>query len=147
MKKLILIVIATCSILSCSNEDEKLEEQKFDSEKYPQKWKLIKMKGSLINYERTGKNMSFQEYYLLKSDGTFLKHREHNGTNYEVSGSFSIVDYNDYKFVELVHEMDNEIIANCDSGKTENLWLKSENELKGTWDTCDGPKLDYKRVE
>lgn len=146
MKKLILIVLAACTIISCS-EEEQFEEQKFDSEKYPQNWKLVKMTGSWTNSVSTGKNMDWQEYYLLKSDGTFSKHRERNGAISEVSGTFSIVNREDDKFVQLVHETNNEIIANCYSNQTESLWLKSDIELMNTWHACDGPKLEYKRVE
>lgn len=147
MKKLILILFVICSIVSCSKDDDLKEEQAFDIEKYPQKWKLVKMTGSWTNSVSTGKSMEWQEYYLLKSDGTFIKHRDHDGTISEVSGTFSIVNSEDDKFVQLVHETDNEIIVNCYSDQTESLWLKSENELRGTADACDWPKLEYKRVE
>ena len=141
MKTLFLILLTTCSILSCTKDES------FDNEQYPQKWTLTKMTGSFINSESTREDMEWQEYYILKSDGTFIKHRERDGIYSDASGTYSIINIDNEKFVDLIHEIESEIIANCYANQTESLWIKSEKKLIGTWNACDGPGLEYKRVE
>lgn len=146
MKKLILLVLATCTLLSCSTDEPEVDKV-FDADKYPQKWKLVKITGSWSNSVSTGSNMDWQEHYILKSDGTFTKHREQDGASFDVSGTFSIVENSEAKFIELVHEVNNEIIVNCYSDESESLRLKSGINLINTAHACDWPKLEYKRVE
>ncbi|MBE9491359.1 MAG: hypothetical protein IMY70_00620 [Bacteroidetes bacterium] len=141
MKNLIFISILTCTLFSCSKDDE------FDFEQYPQKWQLIKMTGQIPNSETTGTNMEWQEYYILNSNGTFTKSRERRGILTEVSGTFVFKDLSDKKYLELTYESDNAIIGSCFSEPGESLWLKSENRLMGTWSYCDGPGLEYERIK
>jgi hypothetical protein len=72
MNKLFLFLIA-CTLASCSKE--------FDSDKFPQEWKLITMTtNQMINPTViTGADMEWQETYTLKSDGTFTKSRNWDG--------------------------------------------------------------------
>ncbi|MET2986419.1 hypothetical protein [Aureibaculum conchae] len=146
MKKFIFFVLATCTILSCST-DEPEDDKVFDADKYPQKWKLVKITGSWTNIETTGENMEWQENYILNDDGTFTKHREQGKESFNVPGTFSIVEHNGEKFLELVHEVDTNLIVNCYSNQTESLWLKSDINLINTAGACDWPKLEYKQVE
>lgn len=141
MKNSLLVLLVICLSFSCSKDDN------FDPGKYPQKWTLVKMTGQISNSETTGENMEWQEYYLLKSDGTFIKNRVRDGIDYEESGSFTFADKTDGKFLELTYDADNEIIGSCNANQTESLWLKSENKLVGTWSYCDGPGLEYERKE
>lgn len=135
---LLLIIFAT---FSCSKDEN------FDTDKYPQKWALVRMYGQIPTSETTGKNMEWQEYYFLKSDGSFFKHRERNGIDYEGSGSFTFVYETGEKFLILTYDSVNVIIGSCDANQTESLWLKSDSKLVGTWSYCDGPGLEYEREE
>lgn len=141
MKKSFLILFTLCAVFSCSKDNS------FNIDKYPQKWTLVKMTGQIPNSERTGENMGWQEYYLLKSDGTFIKHRERDGINYDVSGNFKFLSTTSGTLLELTHDTENAIIGNCYSHQTEQLSLKSINKLVGTWQMCDGPGLEYERKE
>ena len=47
MKKIIPVFILIAVLLSCS------KDEKFDIEKYPQKWQLVKMSGQVPNSETT----------------------------------------------------------------------------------------------
>lgn len=141
MKSLLVMFLIICATLSCSKDEN------FDPDKYPQKWVLVKMTGQIPNSETTGENMEWQEYYLLNPEGSFMKHREREGIEYEAAGSFTWVDETSGKFLELTFNADNEIIGNCFPTPTETLWLKSEDKLLGTWSNCDGPGLEYERKE
>ena len=126
-------------VISCS------KDEKFDLNKYPQKWQLIKMNGQIPNSETTGKDMDWQEYYLLNSDGTFTKHREIGEKITEISGIFIYKDLSDGKYIEFNYKVENEIIGSCSSKLSEVLRVKSESKLLGTWLACDGPELEYDR--
>ena len=141
MKNLILVCLIVFTTWSCSKDD------KFGIDNYPQKWTLIEMSGQIPNSETTGDDMEWQEYYLLKPDGTFIKHRERDGIDYEAIGIFTFVDESDGKYLELNYNSDNEIIGSCYANQTESLWLKSDHKLHGTWSYCDGPGLEYERTE
>lgn len=141
MKKPFLLLLTICILISCTKEDN------FDIDRYPQKWTLIKMTSQIPNSERTGESMEWQEYYLLKSDGTFLKRRERDGIKYDASGKFQFITITDGTLLELTHDTKNQIIGNCYSNQTEQLYLKSADKLVGTWQMCDGPRLEYERKE
>jgi hypothetical protein len=139
MKNLIILSFMTCFLFSCN------KSEKFDSEKYPQKWQLIKISTQFA--EKTGTDMEWQEYYLLNSNGSFTKHRERNGTITDVSGTFIFKNLTDGKFIQFTYPSDNSIIANCDNTFIEYLHLRSENKLTGNWHACDGAGLEYERTE
>lgn len=140
MKSFILITLLICLLPSCKQDD------KFDSAKYPQEWQLVKMTGQIVNSETKGAYMEWQESYLLNSDGTFTKSRKRNGIWIEESGRFEIKEISDETFLDLTYDQENEIIGSCFSNQREQLWLRSEHQLSGTWENCDGPGLDYERV-
>lgn len=145
MKNLILITFLTCTLFSCSKD---IIDKKFDLEEYPQKWQLIKMTGQIPSSEKTGIDMEWQEFYLLNSNGTFIKSREQNGLVSEESGTFSLEESNNEKHLVLFYDFDNALIGSCYSSELkEELVLKSDNSLFSTWSACDGPGLEYERME
>ncbi|MFN8254943.1 MAG: hypothetical protein U0W24_04590 [Bacteroidales bacterium] len=137
MKKIIFTLLLTGTLFSCSDEFN------YYLGRYPQKWQLVKMKGELPNSERTGADMDWQEFYLLKSDGTFTKQREEDGIQTEAHGTFTLTNNE----IELVYDTNCLIIGSCSGNQTESLLIKSSVKLVGTWSYCDGPELEYKRVE
>lgn len=148
MKNLTILSLLICFLISCKKEEKLVsikKEEKSDIEKYPQKWQLVKITGQFS--QQTGTDMYFQEYYLLNSDGTFTKHRERNGTITEVSGSFLFKNFSDGMFIEFTYPSDNAIIANCDNTFIEYLWFRPQNKLTNVWVACDGPGLEYEKIE
>jgi hypothetical protein len=137
MKTLLSILLLIGVLTSCKRES--------DIEQFPQKWQLVKMYGQIFNSEVTGSEMEWQEFYLLKSDGSFTKSRQRNGVLNEASGTFSFKDYADGKYLELTYSSNNPIIGSCISDQKELLWVKSEILMQGTWTNCDGPGLIYER--
>jgi hypothetical protein len=139
MKNSVLIALLIFTLISCTkNKDED----------FPQKWQLIKMFGGQIGYyENTGTDMAWQEYYLLNSNGTFIKHRERSGKVIEASGTFTFKNKSDSKYFYLTYNSGAQFIGSCYSNNLEMLFLGSGNNLFNTWSDCDGPGLEYARIE
>ena len=143
MKNSFLLLLIICFALSCSKD----KDENFDIDEYPQKWILVKMSSQVPNSETTGENMVWQEYYALQADGSFIKHREIDGTTYEAAGTFALMDLADDKYLKLTYDKDYEIIGSCAANQTETLRIVSGNKIAGTWLACDGPGLEYEREE
>ncbi|MBK8349341.1 MAG: hypothetical protein IPL08_17645 [Saprospiraceae bacterium] len=140
MKKSSFLLLCLCVFYSCSKENIK------EANDFPQKWQLFEMTGQIPNSVTTGINMDRQEYYILKSNNTFVKHREKDGKTFEVKGVFVIKDGSDGKYIELTYDSKNDLIGNCDSSIKEYLSFKSDSEIYNTWSACDGPGLKYKKA-
>jgi len=137
MKNLVFIPLFIFTLISCSKDED-----------FPQKWQLVKIFGGQIGYyEHTGTDMAWQEYYLLNSNGTFIKHRERSGKTTEASGTFTFRNKSDGKYFYLTYNSGGQIIGSCYSNNIEILFLKSGSNLFNTWSDCDGPGLEYSRIE
>lgn len=151
MKNLMLIAFLIGVLFSCTKSDKLEPEQyrEFDIKQYPQTWQLVKMYGQIPNSETEGDKMEWQESYILNSDGTFTKSREYDGKKTSASGTFVFKEQKpDGTFVELTFEKTNSLIGSCySSSLKEILWMKSDNYIVGTWSYCDGPGLEYRRVQ
>ncbi|MCG8522028.1 MAG: hypothetical protein MI744_07475, partial [Pseudomonadales bacterium] len=126
MKKLITFLTLFTFLFSCSKEDDTEIENIFDSNKYPQKWELVRMFGQLVGSGSTGEDMERQEYYLFNADDTFLKSRERDGVRVEESGTFTF-EYTQFDELMLVlkYDRDNDLIGSCYSSQVkEVLWIK-----------------------
>lgn len=151
MRKLLYCVILGYSVSCTSNSDPNLLS--IDSEPYPQKWELVQMSGQVQNSETTGDDMLWQEYYLLNSDGSFSKIREHDSQLIEGKGIYEVLEllndglYSNGKYLLLTYPSEDNIIGNCTQELTEYLQISAESTLIGTWHACDGPGLEYKREE
>jgi hypothetical protein len=143
MKPLIIWCLFTICVCSCSKEYQK--ETPAISQ---QKWKLVKMTGSMLNSETTGSDMAWQEYYVFNRDSTFIKSREQDGQVKEASGTYVYINHNDEKSMSLTFNSGYGIMAGCYSGlPKENLRIISLIKMVGTWNICDGPGLEYQLVD
>jgi len=149
MKNLAFIFLLICALVSCKKATEKTVEKVFLYE-YPQKWQLIRMYGQVANLESKGTDMSWQESYLLNSNGTFIKSRDVKGVLTVASGTFSFSTVLGEKCLTLTYQTDNSIIGSCTSLLLqETLFEKANtnNRMISSWTACDGPGLEYERVE
>lgn len=147
MKYLSYFVLASLFvILSCSENNDTIESEDLTLNDFPQAWKLMKMTGSFTGSESVGQEMEWQENYVFKSDGTFLKNRITGGESESASGSY-IFDSEDQDFV-LNYDLINGIIGSCYSGGTkEYLYFNEDSKiLLSEWWACDGPGLFYERI-
>ncbi|RKD91935.1 hypothetical protein [Mangrovibacterium diazotrophicum] len=148
MKKLLILLITISALFSCSDTEDAPQAKLFDSDHYPQKWILVEMSGQIPNSVTTGSDMPWQEYYILKSDGTFLKHRDDSGNSLEGTGTFHFTTDENGELLELNYSESNAIVGTCSSVKqAEELRLDASDKLIGTWSACDGPGLKYERFE
>ena len=149
MRTLTLICLVACTLFSCTKVNEEPAEKIFQNE-YPQKWQLITMYGQTANSEEKGTDMAWQEFYLLNSDGTFIKSRERSGVTTEASGTYLSDPTPNEKCITLTFKTNSSIIGSCTTiALTESLWTKTTttNKMIGGSAACDGPGLEYERIE
>ena len=124
MKKIVFISLVFLAVLNACS--------KSDIDKYPQEWQLVSQ-------------MSYQEHYLLKTDGTFIKSRTVSGVTEQATGTFKVVNNDWGKTYELTFSSISSLIESCTIGK-EVLWVKSDTKMVSTWSECDGSFLEFKRL-
>jgi hypothetical protein len=143
MIRLTIIVIFLSVFSSCTkNTDERTT-----TADYHGKWTLVKMSGSMFNSVTTGTAMDWQEFYLFKNDGTFTKSRTRNAVKITVSGTYSVQNNSDRLYLELTYPKDSELIGSCYENRKEELYFPDSTTLSSTWRNCDGPGLDYEKVD
>jgi len=148
MRIFTLVIVIFLIITSCSNEDDfGLTSTQFVYQN--QKWELVSMSGSIANSDTFGDDMDWQEYYIFKPDGTFLKSRTNDGNTVEAQGTFEVIKYeNDPSdYLELNYESGFDLAASCLGNTVEVLIYRSLSQLSNTWLACDGPGLEYEMVK
>ncbi|MBC7846226.1 MAG: hypothetical protein H7Y10_07015 [Flavobacterium sp.] len=143
MKCLALIITFLTVFSSCTKDTEEATT----TAEYYGKWTLVKMSGSIINSVRTGTAMEWQEYYLFKNDGTFEKHRIRNSVETKAVGTYTRIDYQDGKYLELLYANNSEIIGSCYGNLNEELYFATDTTLSSSWNACDGPGLEYQKED
>ncbi len=141
MKHPILVALLLIVITACEDNDPVTPELEGEQ------WQLVKMWGQVPNSETTGEDMEWQEYYLLMDDDTFIKSRTRDGVVEEAGGKYSFQELADGTYLVLDYEEDSALMGNCFGNQQEQLFLETEKTLIGTWQACDGPGLEYERVE
>lgn len=144
----IILISLTFILGACGNDSSKTSDSVLDSGQFPQKWELVSMSGMVANVPPvSGVEMDWQEYYILASDGTFVKSRDNGEETIMVAGLYKISELEDGKYLKLVYGSSSEIIGNCSNKNEEYLRFETINSLVGTWWACDGPGLFYKRIQ
>jgi hypothetical protein len=144
MKNLATIVFFLSAFSSCTKDDNKENTSTAD---YHGKWTLVKMSGSLLNSETTGTAMEWQEFYVFSDSGTFTKFRIRNTVQTTASGTYVAKNNQDGTVLELTYPKNSEIIGSCYGNQKEELYFSTNNTLSSTWQNCDGPGLDYQKIE
>lgn len=146
MKKIILILALLTTMYSCTKETD----AGVSTLEYTGEWELVKMTGSYPGSESTGPDMEWQETYIINEDETFVKTRIRGDSTTKASGTYTLKDVEEFsegpaiKDIELLYDIENNIIGNCYSNKTiEYLFFSSDHRLINTWNSCDGPGLEY----
>ena len=148
MKKLLVFVILSIGILSCSNPDDfGLESTQFIYT--DQKWELVSMTGNIQGSETTGAAMSWQEHYVFSPNGTFSKRRTTGTETMEATGTFEVVENEGdmEHYLNLTYETGISILGSCHGDGTEVLRYLSLKRIANTWNMCDGPGLEYALVQ
>jgi len=145
MKQLILFVMLAFCITSCSKSEDNLNQLK--EYEFPQKWVLVQMSGDIPNSVTTGDQMSWQEYYLLKQDGTFTKSRTMDGVSFIKNGTYAFDLRKEGNYLITTFSEANILVATCHQGLSEELWLQTNTKAVSSWSQCDGPGLIYERTQ
>jgi hypothetical protein len=143
MIRLTIIVIFLSVFSSCT----KNTEENTTTADYHGKWTLVKMSGSMFNSVTTGTAMDWQEFYLFNNDGTFTKSRTRNTVKTTVSGTYTAKNNSEGLYLELTYPKDSELIGSCYGNLKEELYFPDSETLSSTWRNCDGPGLDYEKVD
>ena len=142
MKRLAIIITFLSIFLSCTKDTEVATT----TTDYLGKWTLVKMSGSMINSVTTGTTMEWQEAYLFKNDGTFEKSRIRGTVETKAVGTYTMIQYPDGKYLELMYTKESELIGSCYGNLKEELYFATNTTLSSTWSACDGPGLEYQKV-
>jgi hypothetical protein len=70
-----------------------------------------------------------------------------NAIQTTISGTYIAKNYQDGMHLELIYPIDNDIVGNCSGDLKEELYFKANNILSSTWGACDGPGLEYQKVD
>jgi hypothetical protein len=143
MMRLAIFVIFLSIFSSCTKDKEEATTRT----DYHGKWTLVKMSGSMLNSVTTGIAMDWQEFYLFNNDGTFTKSRTRNAVKTTISGTYTTQNISDGLYLELTYPKDSELIGSCYGNLKEELYFSAPATLSSTWRNCDGPGLDYEKVD
>lgn len=142
MKYVIAIVLAI--LQSCSGDDTATTAEKQNDQ---EKWQLVRMWGQIPNSETTGDDMYWQESYVLHTDSTFIKNRIQNGVTVKAKGTYQFTETTEGIYLLLTHDIKNNLIGNClGNSLVETMWLTDEDTMISSWQACDGPGLEYQKV-
>ena len=133
---LVLLAVFLFSV-GCTSSDAVFNETS-------QKWQLVSMTGSIVNSKTTGEAMAWQEYFIFKTDGTFIKSRTFEGTEIEAFGTYLKIENEAFTYLELEYISGTELKASC--SQKESLTIQGANTLTGNWNMCDGPGLEYQQI-
>lgn len=132
-------------VTSCSEGAKEAESADLSARDFPQKWVLVKMTGNMANSETTGDDMTWQEFYLLQEDGSFMKSRTQEAVTKTAEGRYEWEELSEEKYLVLNYDHTSEIIGSCNSKSREHLMITPEGILQSSWMACDGPGLFYSR--
>lgn len=110
-----------------------------------QTWTLVRMSGSFEGSEREGEAMEWQEDYRFFVDGRFAKTRISEGDTIKATGTFEAVEFDNdaHDYLELTFTSGGALVGSCSGNDQELLRYSSATTLVSTWQTCDGPGLEY----
>ncbi|MDT0678212.1 hypothetical protein [Autumnicola musiva] len=144
------ILLLLLTFISCGDEEEEVLIASLSLTRFPQKWELVMMTGSLQDSQTRGDKMAWQENYIFYADGAFKKTRERNNEVKEASGTYSISEQennSNHILYHLVYNRENGLIGSCSGKPEEYLHLDLESQtLLSDWQICDGPGLYYEQV-
>lgn len=150
MKNSIFAFVFILICYSCTTEEDPVIED------YTGKWELVRMTGSIAGSETTGSDMDWQEYYILNGNGTFIKKRVEMNFTTELTGTYRIYnvptatfpDEQSFTNIQMTYSNADNIIATCSSNRLqEDLYFTSTGSMHSTYNTCDGPGLEYRKTK
>ena len=149
MRKALLFALALAPVVSCQKEDAAKAPAPAlaPAPAYPQTWQLVKLTGQMPGYIKTGADLPWQETYVFQADGTFTKTRQQGPAVAGARGTFAVQDFSGSPYAVLTYAAPSPLIGSCTASQgTETLAVRADDTLVSTWQACDGPGLEYKKV-
>jgi hypothetical protein len=144
MKNVLVLFLSLLSLAACQKED--VAEPTVSA--YPQTWQLVKSTSSWTRTVLTGSALPWQEKYVFQADSTFTKTRQTGDQTAEARGTFSVRTYPSGQYAILTYSQESNLIGSCTSRSLkESLALRANDTIRGEWEGCDGPRLEYTRVK
>lgn len=144
MKKLLLFLLAPIVLFSCKEDTDPVQTLVGD-------WELVAQTNSWNGTTKVGAEMSYQQTYKFRSDGTFTKIKKMDGQTLEAKGDYTTepvggtASTSERLRVSLNFAEGDEIAGDCYGPNFENLVLRQNSQLTNTWSQCDGPGLTYEK--
>tara|TARA_R110000751_G_scaffold280041_1_gene382501 strand:- start:3572 stop:4039 length:468 start_codon:yes stop_codon:yes gene_type:complete len=153
MKKLLIGILSTLTLLSCNNDDDSIEQTSESS--VTGKWYLTE----IINTSVGGSTTPSEDdthYYQINEGGTFKRISIASGVTDELEGTYIVTDESPLygnennliqKFIELSYSSSDVNFSNCGYDEQKQLLiLLSNNKLKNTLSgACDGENYEYEK--
>ena len=125
---------------SCSEDDPKTEEIPFTT------WQLFEVEswnGNIFTKEE----MTIHEFIELRGDNTFIKTRVRDEEIIlESSGTYEFEYADDFTYLHLDHNVDNDLIINCTAVLRESFFY-APDVITNNSSACDWPILRFEKLE
>ncbi|WP_193845583.1 hypothetical protein [Flavobacterium hungaricum] len=141
MKKVGLLFVLVFSLVSCSNDDVKMEG--FPSLESG-RWELAE-NISLVPYYNSISTPQYKETYVFDK-GKFSKTRIKDNKTTTVSGTYTTVTTATQMNLELTYTAANDLIESCTVLK-ESLYINKEGKLNNNLKDCDPTLLVYTKLK
>ncbi|MEP2771153.1 MAG: hypothetical protein ABJH05_03325 [Fulvivirga sp.] len=136
MKYLILSILLVVT-MSCDKEESEQQSSEIVGQ-----WQLKEVVSGWTNQTTDASELGYEEFYEFRPDSTMRKFRSNGDA---ASGTYSIQTLSDGKYIEVVYDDENTKLRESCGG---NEFLRVEkNQLMGGSLPCDGPGLNYVKVE
>ncbi|WBL25388.1 hypothetical protein [Zunongwangia sp. HGR-M22] len=143
-----LFCLFSISLISCYSDEPEREEftvQDFSASNFPQEWKLVGVRASMIPNAEIVDIEDGTEYYNFNEDSTFQKRAEIEDELITAEGTF-FIDERDFLILEYSQE--SALIASCSNqSKTEFLHFSDNQLINSNALSCDALYYYYKKVE
>lgn len=147
--RLVMNLLVSILIVSCSNEVNSGELLEFSSTDFPQKWKLSHINAGLSGKILDADESSVREIYVLQADGTFSKEFQDEFNQGTVDGVFELASTENRRLITLTYNFEIDSLSYCSKNNEEIMVISEDSKTlsNGSCLAFDGPGLYYQRIE
>jgi hypothetical protein len=139
----LFLVIGSCS------DDDMVKSQEFSTSDLPQTWELYFLTTGLSGESLEGDEISFEETYVFRQDGTFSKSYKSESFQGTGQGTFIVEETGDGELIRLSYDSQVGELSQCSRENRETINI-SEDRTTLRNVACiafDGPGLYYQRID
>jgi hypothetical protein len=139
----LFLVIGSCS------DDDMVKSQEFSTSDLPQTWELYFLTTGLSGESLEGDEISFEETYVFRQDGTFSKSYKSDSFQGAGKGTFIVEETGDGELIRLSYDSEIGELSQCSRENLETINISEDSTtLRNV--ACiafDGPGLYYQRID